>query len=76
VPVDRTKSFGETVLIGAFGPLLRGLTPGRTIPADKCGEYLVKLALSDGERLKDATGIEADGRTVRNVGIRKEMGLL
>jgi len=73
-PVDRPRSFGEKVLLGTVGPLIR-LMPSRTIPADKCGEYLVRLAMGDGERLADAPGIEAEGRTIRNVAMRREMGL-
>jgi len=73
-PIDRPRSFGEKVLYGTLGPLLK-LMPSRTIPADKCGEYLVRLAMGDGERLDDAPGIEAEGRTIRNVAMRREMGL-
>jgi hypothetical protein len=51
------------------------MVPSLAIPSDKCGEYLVKLALGDGEPLKESPGIEAGGRTVRNTAIRSAMGL-
>jgi hypothetical protein len=73
VPIDRPRGLGERTLMGAFKPLF-AMMPGLTIPSDKLGEFLVRLALGDGEPLKDDQGIEAGGRTIRNAAVRRFMG--
>jgi len=74
VPVDRPRTFLERASMVLIKPLV-AIAPSLGIPSDKCGEYLVKLALGNGEPLKEGPGIEAGGRTVRNTAMRSAMDL-
>jgi len=74
-PVDRPRTFFEKALTQVVIKPLVAIAPSLGIPSDKCGEYLVKLALGNGEPLKEGPGIEAKGRTVRNTAIRSAMDL-
>ena len=55
--------------------VLRQVAPGWVMsPTFHLGEALVMLASGDGEPL-DGTGIEGEGRTVRNIGLRRMAGI-
>ncbi|KAH7107412.1 hypothetical protein BKA62DRAFT_824920 [Auriculariales sp. MPI-PUGE-AT-0066] len=53
-----------------FAPAFRMLLPGLTSPTPELSRVLVDLALGDGEPLKDAHGIEDNGRVIRSQAIR------
>lgn len=53
---------------------LRILAPSQTTPTREMGRIMVELAMGDGVRL-GGDGIEGEGRTVRNSGIRRMAGL-
>lgn len=44
-------------------------------PPIPLGDFMIGLALGDGERLADGDGVLAEGRTISNVGFRRLMGL-
>lgn len=58
----------------ALGPGLRALWPAQVSPTRELGEVLVRLAMGDGRALEGA-GVEGEGRTVGNVGLRRLAGL-
>ena len=74
IPLDRPRTLTEKVGKRVLAPLF-WMMPSLKVPADKLGEYLVRLALGDGEPVKNGQGIEAGGRTVRNTAIRDAMDL-
>ncbi|KAJ6609354.1 hypothetical protein B0H10DRAFT_2166342 [Mycena sp. CBHHK59/15] len=52
-------------------PLLRNLMPSQVSPTDVLAKVLVDLATGDGSPLPPGSGIEAEGRTVQSIGIRR-----
>ncbi|TAQ83644.1 hypothetical protein B7494_g8031 [Chlorociboria aeruginascens] len=55
-------------------PVLRKTMPGMISPTKELARVLTDLAMGDGEALK-GVGIEGEGRTVRNAGLRRIAGL-
>lgn len=74
IPTDRKRKWYERS-VDFLAPVMRTVIPSMVIPSDKLGEYLVKLALSDGSPREKGDGIEAEGRTVRNWAIRDALDL-
>lgn len=58
----------------AVGPALRLLMPSQVSPTGALSKVLADLATGDGNALQ-GRGIEANGRTLRNVAIRRLGGL-
>ena len=59
----------------AVGPALRLLMPSQVSPTGALSKVLADLATGDGNALQAGRGIEANGRTVRNVAMRRLGGL-
>lgn len=71
---DRQASLGTRVVRAALGPVLKTLLPGSVTPSDTLGEVLVELAIGDGNPI-EGVGVEADGRTLQNMAIKRLGGL-
>ncbi len=54
-----------------LAPVARTLTPSYVSPTDKLAEVLVELAIGDGTPVAGGNGVEAGGRTLRNVALRR-----
>ncbi|KAK9384520.1 hypothetical protein V1515DRAFT_611294 [Lipomyces mesembrius] len=55
----------------AAAPVLRQFMPGQVTPTSVLSKVLVDLATGDGNALQAGRGIEAGGRTLRNLAIRR-----
>jgi hypothetical protein len=71
---DRPRSVASTVVDYLLGPPLRMFMPSMVSPTGALSKVLVGLATGDGNALQ-GSGIEAGGRTLRNVAIRRLAGL-
>jgi len=71
---DHSKLFKDRLGDWVLFPLLKGLYPGVHIKTQDLSRVLVDLAVGDGEALV-GEGVEAEGRLVRNRGIRRLAGL-
>jgi hypothetical protein len=71
---ERPRMFPEN-LLGWLLPVLKAVAPQYHTPVDSLAKVAVDLATGDGQPIKLDAGVEADGRTLRNVGIRKLAGL-
>lgn len=71
-PDDRLS---KRLTVGILGPLLRTLVPSQVSPTNALAKVLVELATGDGNPLAPGTGVEAEGRTLRSVGILRLAGL-
>lgn len=58
-------------IVKFLAPVLRTLTPSYVSPTDKLAEVLVELATGDGAPVAPGNGVEAGGRTLRNVALRR-----
>jgi len=70
----RPRSIMTKILVEhVLAPALRLLLPSQVSPTGPLSKVLVDLATGDGNALKvtPEAGIEADGRTVRSVAIRR-----
>ena len=56
-------------------PVLRAVWPGMTSPTRDLARLLTELAMGDGEKLAEGTGIGGEGRTVGNAAMRKLAGI-
>lgn len=57
-----------------LAPVLRATLKNNVTPTKDLGEFLTGLAEGEGEVLEGA-GIEGEGRTIRNVAIRRLRGI-
>jgi hypothetical protein len=71
---ERARSMPET-MAGWLYPVIKAVAPQYHTPVDSLAKVAVDLATGDGQPIKIDAGVEADGRTLRNVGIRKLAGL-
>ena len=71
---ERARSLPEN-LLGWLLPVFKAVAPQYHTPVDSLAKVAIDLATGDGQPIKLDTGVEADGRTLRNVGIRKLAGL-
>lgn len=71
---DRPRIMAER-LAGWLYPVMRAVAPKYITPVDSLAKVAVDLAVGDGEPLKAGDGVEEDGRTLRNVAIRRLAGL-
>lgn len=71
---DRQATLGMRVVRATLGPVLKTLLPGSVTPSDLLGEVLVELAAGDGNPIEGG-GVEADGRTLQNLAIKRLGGL-
>ncbi|KAF8998566.1 hypothetical protein BDQ17DRAFT_1362032 [Cyathus striatus] len=67
--------FKRLVLISVVVPLLRVLAPSYISPTGPLSKVLVDLATGDGEPVAEGRGVEAGGRTLRNIALRRMGGL-
>ncbi|KDQ20965.1 hypothetical protein BOTBODRAFT_81707, partial [Botryobasidium botryosum FD-172 SS1] len=68
----RPRSLMQRVFVDrAVAPALRMLIPSQVSPTGQLSKVLVDLATGDGSPLPDGKGIEAEGRTVRSLAIRR-----
>jgi hypothetical protein len=58
-----------------LGPILKLAYPSMHTPTKSLAEVSVRLATGDGQPLAGGKGVEAEGRTLRNVAIRRLAGL-
>ena len=72
--IPKLKPAGKAVGYPMAFAVLRTVNPGLLSPTRELGRVLVELAMSDGKRLSGA-GIDADGRTISNLGMRRLAGL-
>ena len=72
--VKRRRSGKYGFLDPVVFPPLRVAYPGMVSPTRDLGRVLAELAMGDGERL-EGMGVEGEGRTVANVGVRRMAGL-
>lgn len=71
---ERARSTMET-LAGWLYPVVKAVAPKYHTPVDSLAKVAVDLATGNGESLRLDAGVEADGRTLRNVAIRRLAGL-
>ncbi len=57
-----------------LAPMVKILTPSYVSPTDKMAEVVVELALGDGTPVAGGNGVEARGRTLRTVALRRLEG--
>lgn len=72
---DRAPSFARDMAERVFGPLSRVLYPSMHTPTAKLAQVSLELVTGDGGPIADGEGVQADGRTLRNVAIRRLAGL-
>jgi hypothetical protein len=58
-------------VVGPVCWLLERTWKSQVVPADKLAAVLVDLAVGDGKPLPVGAGVEAEGRLVRNIAIRR-----
>ena len=73
-PVDRVVTMPER-MAGWLYPAVKLLAPKWHTPVDSLAKISIDLATGDGKPLKAEVGVEADGRTLCNVAIRRLAGL-
>jgi hypothetical protein len=71
---DRVVSLPER-LAGWMYPAVKLFAPKWHTPVDSLAKVAIDLAAGDGKPLKAEAGVEADGRTLGNVAIRRLAGL-
>lgn len=71
---DRAPSFRDRMLSG-FGTIFAAVWKNGEIPTKPLAKVAVELAVGRGEPAAAGVGVEADGRLLRNAGIRKLAGL-
>jgi len=71
---ERARSMPEAI-VGWLYPVIKAVAPKYHTPVDSLAKVAVDLATGDGQPLKLDAGVEADGRTLRNVAIRRLAGL-
>lgn len=71
---DRAPSFRDRMLTG-FGTMLATVWKNGEIPTARLAKVAVELAVGSGGPVAAGIGVEADGRLLRNSGIRKLAGL-
>jgi hypothetical protein len=71
---ERARTRLETVALWV-APVIGVVAPKLHMPVEVLARVAVELAVEDGGVLERRKGIEEDGRTVRNVGIRRLGGL-
>ncbi|KAF3194358.1 hypothetical protein TWF225_006906 [Orbilia oligospora] len=71
---ERKQSFFEKAFFSGAATLLRPFMSSMFITTEKLAEVSVALALGDGERVT-GKGIDPDGYTIENIGIRRMAGL-
>ncbi|KAF9447708.1 hypothetical protein P691DRAFT_801893 [Macrolepiota fuliginosa MF-IS2] len=71
---DRARSLPQKFLDRTLAPILERCAPSQMSPTRLLASVLVDLATGDGEPLS-GDGIEAEGRTLRNVAVRRLAGL-
>jgi len=71
---DRVVSMPER-LAGWMYPAVKLFAPKWHTPVDSLAKVAIDLAVGDGKPLKAEAGVEADGRTLGNVAIRRLAGL-
>jgi hypothetical protein len=73
-PADRVVTMPER-MAGWLYPAVKLLAPKWHTPVDSLAKVSIDLATGDGKPLKAEVGVEADGRTLGNVAIRRLAGL-
>ena len=71
---ERPASWQEKVA-GCFFPAVKLFAPQWHTPVDSLAKVAVRLSTGDGKPIQSNTGVEPDGRTLRNVAIRSLAGL-
>jgi uncharacterized protein YbjT (DUF2867 family) len=71
---ERARSMPESIA-GWIYPVLKVVAPKWHTPVDSLAKVAVDLAIGDGKPFERDVGIEADGRTLGNVAIRRLAGL-
>ncbi|KAI9786690.1 MAG: hypothetical protein M1839_006241 [Geoglossum umbratile] len=67
----RSRRFLLKIADAVIAPIMMQLAPGRMSPTGELAKVLADLAIGDGEPLPAGTGVEDEGRLLRNVGIRR-----
>lgn len=73
--IPKLKPAGKAVGYPIAFTLFRAVSPGLVSPTRELGRVLVELAMGDGKPLGGGAGVEADGRTISNVGMRRLAGI-
>ena len=73
-PIRQRRSFGWNLMMTALIPPFNLFYKNMMSPTPELGRVLTELALMDGEALS-GKGVEAEGRLVRNIGLRRMGGL-
>ncbi|KAK5016645.1 hypothetical protein BJ546DRAFT_120613 [Cryomyces antarcticus] len=71
---DRPRGIVEK-MADYLTPVLQKCAPSFVSPTDKLAAVLVDLAAGDGEPVEEGPGVEANGRTLRNVALRRLAGI-
>lgn len=71
---ERARSMQDSISAWLF-PVVKAVAPKWHIPVDSLARVAIDLAVGDGKSLEQDAGVEADGRTLRNVAIRRLTGL-
>lgn len=74
LPFIPQRPFALEMSAKILGPVTDYAWKSGQSPTKELGEFMLKLAIGDGEPLK-GTGVSGEGRTVSNVGFRRLMGL-
>lgn len=72
---ERPASWQDNLAAWSFLPLVRLFAPKWHTPVDSLAQVAVRLAIGDGKPVAQGDGVEAGGRTLRNVAIRNLAGL-
>lgn len=72
--IPKLKPAGKAVGYPIVFTIMRTVNPGFISPTKELGRVLVELAMGDGKPLSGA-GVDADGRTISNLGMRRLAGL-
>lgn len=73
-PMKQRRSMWWNLMMYVLMPPIRMLYKDGHAPTPELGKALTELAMGDGKPL-DGVGIEGEGRTIRNVGLRRLAGL-
>ena len=68
---NRSRPFAVKIADLAIAPIMMRLLPAQMSPIGVLAKVLVDLAVGDGEPLPAGTGVEDEGRLLRNVGVRR-----
>lgn len=71
---ERARSMQDSISAWLF-PVIKTVAPKWHTPVDSLAKVAIDLAVGNGEPIKQDAGVEADGRTLRNVAIRRLAGL-